>query len=306
MKLKDIESALGIGILFDEDDCSLIESKYYEDLMNHLEYLIYFNRIQSEQYAKVMRKRNYTLSFINEGGAMRFYELYKIKEETTVRDAVKRNLFPWQEYKQKVEKDFDKDSEQPYFILEKIKTPGNLERRLIVELLKNLRMSVTSNVYPNLEVIAIEKQKVATEFLSYSEVFLSYNELRQVVKDDKWRDMLSRFGGIYLVHDKYTGKNYIGSASGRKGILQRWLNYAENPTGGNDEKGNKKLVELLNKGMHGNDTSLRGKDYAEKYFVYSILEVMSIPKGKDDYKITKAESRWKRNLGTIEFGLNAN
>lgn len=306
MTIKDIENALGIGTLFEEDDCSFIESVYFEDLMTHLDYLIYFNGVQSEKYAQTMRKRHYTLSFINEGGAMRFYELYRIVEETTVKDAVKRNLFPWKDYMEKVEKNFNKDSEQPYFVLEKIKTPGNLEKRLVVELIGGQSMVSVSKTFPKLKVIAIEREKAATEFSSYSEVFLNYNELKQVIKDDKWCDMLSRFGGVYLVHDKYTGKNYIGSASGRKGILQRWQNYAENPTGGNDEKGNKKLVELLNKGMHGNNTNLKGKDYAEKYFVYSILEVMSIPRGEDDHKITSAESRWKRNLGTIDFGLNAN
>ena len=72
MKLKDIENALGAGTIFEEADCSLIESKYIATVMNNLDYLIYFNGIQSNRYAAKMRKSHYTMSFINEGGVMRF------------------------------------------------------------------------------------------------------------------------------------------------------------------------------------------------------------------------------------------
>ena len=119
MKVKDIESALGIGTLFNEEDCSFMESKYIDSLMNNLEYMIYFHSVQSENYASTMRKRKYTFLFINEGGMMRFYELYKIKEETTVKDAVRRNLIPWKEYKEKIDENFDKNSQGSFFVLEK-------------------------------------------------------------------------------------------------------------------------------------------------------------------------------------------
>ena len=167
-------------------------------------------------------------------------------------------------------------------------------------------MCATYRTYLEKEVLAIEKEKKSTEFSSYEEVFLSYNELKKVIKDKRWQDMLSRFGGVYLIHDKNTGKNYVGSASGKRGFLQRWVDYVENPTGGKDEKGNKRLVKLLNNGMYGNETGLKGKEYAEKYFYYSILQVMSLPSNKDDSSIKKVEARWIKHLGTLEHGLNDN
>lgn len=307
MKIEDIQGALGIGKFIQKEDCIFLEHSfdcYREKICGHEEMLKYFTGIQSENYASSMRKVNYIFTFANEGGAMRFYELYKIKEELTAKEAIKRGLLKVEEY-EKIEP-IDKESNSPYFDLEKIETPGNLEKRLLISLLNGQKMCATHKTYMDKEVLAIEKEKKAMEFSSYEEVYLSYNELKKVIEDEKWKDMLSRFGGVYLIHDKNTGKNYVGSASGKKGILQRWQNYAENPTGGDDEKGNKWLVELLNKGMHGNETGLKGKDYAEKYFVYSILQILPIQSNKNGSIITKAESRWKEHLGTRKHGLNAN
>lgn len=58
--------------------------------------------------------------------------------------------------------------------------------------------------------------------------------------------------------------------------------------------------------MHGNNTGLKGTDYAKKYFKYSILQVLPKPSSKNDTTINKAETRWKEHLGTRTHGLNAN
>lgn len=307
MKIEDIQGALGIGKIMNKENCIFLEHNYesYRDkICGHEDLLKDFTGLQSENYARSMRKVEYIYTFVNEGGEMRFYALYKIREETTVREAIKRGLVNIEEYG-KIEK-IDTKSNGPYFDLEEVETPGRLEKRLVISLLNGQNMCATYKTYINKEILAIEREKKAVEFSSYEEVYLTYNELKKVIKDDKWKEMLSRFAGVYLIHDKNTGKNYVGSASGKRGILQRWENYAENPTGGDDEKGNKWLVELLNKGMHGNTTGLRGKEYAEKYFVYSILQVLPIPTARNITTVTQVESRWKEHLGTRKHGLNAN
>lgn len=146
------------------------------------------------------------------------------------------------------------------------------------------------------EVTQVEPLKVATVFTDYKDVYLTYSELQQVVKDKEWQDMLSPFGGVYLIHDSKTGKNYVGSAYNKNGILGRWKNYAENPTGGTEDEGNAKLVELLR----------NNPGYAEKYFRYSILGVLPLSSKENNQAILDAETRWKAHLGTRTNGPNAN
>lgn len=307
MKVEDISKSLGIGDIVSKDNCIFLKSKkdLYEKLRYNEELLIYFNSIQGGNYITAMRNHKYIYSFLSRGSEMVFYELYEVEEETTIKDAVNRELFPLNRYRDNIE-NIDETSSNPYFKIKKLKTPGELEKKLVVKSIPNRATKIGYKKFSQYEVLAIEKLKKATNFNSYNEVYLNYNELEQVVKDATWQDMLSRFGGVYLIHDKNTGKNYVGSAYNiEEGILGRWKDYVKNPTGKSNEEGNKKLVELLNKKMHGNNTNLTGKEYAKKYFMYSILEVL--PLGNAN-RIIEAENRWKMHLGTREagYGLNDN
>lgn len=307
MKIEDIKGALGIGTIVKENECIFLEStkKWYDKLKYNEELLIYFNSIQGGNYIPAMRKNKYIYSFLSRGNEMVFYELYEVEGETTIKEAIKEKLFPVDIYVNKIH-DVNKNSNDVYFKIKKIKTPGDLEKRLVVKNIPNKAMQIKYEKFSQYEIRAIEKIKLATNFNSYNNVYLNYSELGQVVKDSTWQEVLSRFGGVYLIHDEYTGRNYVGSAYNEsQGILGRWINYAKNPTGGSDENGNKMLVELLNKGMHGNDTNLKGKEYAKSYFKYSILEVL--PLGNSN-RIIEAETRWKKHLGTRnkKHGLNDN
>lgn len=307
MKVKDIKEALGIGNIVDEKDCIFFKStpEWYEKLQYDEDLIIYFNSIQGGKYLESMRINKYIYSFFSRGSEMVFYGLYEVQEEITVKEAVEQGMFPVEKYSEKVHY-IDPHSDYPFFKIKQIKTPGELEKKLVTTSLPNIDTRMKYPKFSEFEIIAIERPKVATTFSSYEEVHLDYNQLEQVINDSIWQDMLSRFGGVYLIHDEHTGKNYVGAAYNQgEGFLGRWRNYANNPTGGSNEDGNKMLVELLNKGMHGNDTSLKGKDYARKYFKYSILEVL--PLGNSN-RILDAEKRWKKHLGTRneKFGLNAN
>ena len=190
MKISDIQESLGIGDFIKKEDCIFLEHSYdcyINKIYCHEDMLIYFTAIQNENYAESMRKVHYIYTCVNEGegGSMRFYELYRIKKEITVKEAIKKELLNVIEYK-KIE-DVDKESNAPYFDLEKVETPGNLEGRLIVSLNKGRNMCTTYRTYLKKEVLAIEKEKTSTKFSSYEEVFLSYNELKKVIKDKKWQ-----------------------------------------------------------------------------------------------------------------------
>ena len=88
--------------------------------------------------------------------------------------------------------------------------------------------------------------------------------------------------------DLTDGKQYVGSAYGKEGILQRWAVYVNSYHGDN-----KKIKALL-------------KEYPERYkdFQFSILQICS--KSMSDDEIIDLESLYKKKLGTRKFGLNEN
>ena len=99
--------------------------------------------------------------------------------------------------------------------------------------------------------------------------------------------MLSAVNCIYIITDRKTGKNYIGSTYGKEGIWGRWKEYAK--TGG-----------------HGNNVTLQKLyDQDNSYpnnFSWSILETLSI--SISSYEAINIEN--KQKLGTLAFGLNNN
>ncbi len=140
-------------------------------------------------------------------------------------------------------------------------------------------------------VSMVDKRISINDFNGFDEVNIDYQTLKAIVSDNitSWKSALSNVKGIYLIADKLTGKQYVGSAYGEECIWQRWFEYAKNGHGGNKE-----LKELLLN---------NGEDY--KYnFKYSILEVCNMNLG-NEYIISR-ESYWKEVLQTRKFGLNKN
>lgn len=167
---------------------------------------------------------------------------------------------------------------------------------------KNYRAS-----YPRLEMIPVDGESMAprdayivsmtdnrvsiNDFNGFDEVDINYETLEVIVSENilSWKSALSNVKGVYLIADKTTGKQYVGSAYGEECLWQRWAEYAKNGHGGNKEL--KKLLET------------KGESY--KYnFKYSILEVCNMNLG-NEYIIAR-ESYWKKVLQTIQFGLNNN
>ena len=93
---------------------------------------------------------------------------------------------------------------------------------------------------------------------------------------------------VFCSSDISNGKIYIGSATGEKGIWQRWCSYAK----GLKEK-NKDFINILTE---------KGDDYIRNNFTYSILEIFDI-KTKDEYIISR-EYHWMKVFQTQKFGMN--
>ncbi|MDH5479588.1 MAG: GIY-YIG nuclease family protein [Nitrosomonas sp.] len=130
------------------------------------------------------------------------------------------------------------------------------------------------------------------EFPGLLNFTLDYTELKKLSENIRanreWYLQLSSINGIYLILDKTTGNQYIGSAYGKDGIWQRWGEYAKSGHGGN---------ELLK--------ALCSKDACYcKNFQFTILQ--SLPSNMSNKDVISVENFYKQKLGTRVFGLNKN
>ncbi len=168
----------------------------------------------------------------------------------------------------------------------------HLEGRAIIDFPKSFRASylVGANYGDRLIVNAIREEKLSiADFPGYNSVRLSFQMLASIIRQNNpsWRAALANIAGVYVIVDRATGKQYVGSAYGGLGLWQRWSTYAQ--TGHGDDK---KLQQLLKQ---------EGIEYAQN-FQFSLVEVCDINAG--DTYILSRESHWKDVLLTREFGLN--
>ena len=119
-----------------------------------------------------------------------------------------------------------------------------------------------------------------------------YDELKEIVDNptayESWHTALSSINAVYLIVDKKSGKQYVGSAYGANGLLGRWAYYVNSLHGNN-----KKMKELI-------------CAYPERYhqFQFSILQML--PKTVTNDEIIQIENLYKKKLLTCSFGLNDN
>ncbi|HZH13412.1 MAG TPA: GIY-YIG nuclease family protein [Archangium sp.] len=139
-------------------------------------------------------------------------------------------------------------------------------------------------------VVELLPEGYVSEFPGYQNVLLSYDELVSMVKyptaNREWHRRLSAVAGVYLILDTRTGKQYVGSASGKEGILGRWKDYAETGHGGN-----RKLIELV----QADGSSLR-------HLQFCILQTLD--RGLTRQEVRDIEYLHMRKLGSRVHGLN--
>ena len=139
-------------------------------------------------------------------------------------------------------------------------------------------------------IVTIHDKRV---FSGYEDFVLTYDELREIVKDptayESWHAALSSVNAVYLIVDRENGRQYVGSAYGKGGLLERWAHYVDSLHGGN-----KLMKELL-------------CSYPERYthFQFSILQLL--PKTVKPEDVIHTETLWKKKLLSYEpIGMNAN
>lgn len=129
-------------------------------------------------------------------------------------------------------------------------------------------------------------------FSGFEDLVLTYDELKNIADNptiySEWVTALSSVNAIYLIVDRESGKQYVGSAYGGDGLWGRWRTYVMTHHGGN-----KQMKELM-------------CNYPERYhnFQFSILQIL--PKTITDEEVIHVESLYKKKLLSIPFGMNDN
>ncbi len=166
-----------------------------------------------------------------------------------------------------------------WYDLKHNQTMSDLSERLLIDWGRGALAWVQRGDKPVLE---IRRPNSIGDFASYSDVKLSYYDLKQLMNDGSsnltWTSALSSVNGVYLIRDKSSGKLYVGSAYGEQGIYGRWKIYA---TSG-----------------HGGDVMLRDLDHSQ--FEFSILEITPLTLSAQE--VIDIENKWKDRLGTRLFG----
>lgn len=246
-------------------------SIYRNDREKFLEY-------QSTQKNDIFGNCQYIVSFVGEDGLLaRFVGIYEIKGCAVGKGTI--NL-----YGQDALYNFK-------YEMEEVCGYDDLKERVIIRW--SNAISWHQWIKNEMEVVEICPGLNYKRFTDYSELILSFKELREIVLNEykEWKIVLSAVKGVYLITDTRTGKLYVGSAYGDDGIWGRWRDYVST----NGHGGNKSLVELTDSGK---------SDYASKYFQFSIL--MLLPKTVTADEAIVKEQLFKRKLGTNAFGLNNN
>ena len=177
-----------------------------------------------------------------------------------------------------------------FYKLEDSNLLESYKNRLVIEWGKSTVSWVQSSIAK--EITEIYPKGFVSLFPGWDKVHLSHKELTEIINNPNgnkdWYEYLSRHSGVYVIFDSLTGNQYVGSASGGKGIWSRWEGYVK--TGHNGNKGLKALAK-------------NNPDFANN-FTYSLHHVFPKTVSKND--VLYYESLLKNKLGSRAFGLNEN
>lgn len=178
-----------------------------------------------------------------------------------------------------------------YMVLEPIVEFEKYNNRIVIDWGVRLWYNIYESYKKGKEVKKILPMNYVTDFPGFMKIKLTHYELKQIIENPDsnniWYESLSRLQAVYLILDRDTGKQYIGTTYGEEGLWQRWSSYVK----GDFTGGNAKLIELKN----------RDTDFYNK-FQFTILAVLS--KNATKLECLEAESLWQKKLGSKVDGLN--
>jgi hypothetical protein len=225
---------------------------------------------------------DYWCVFISGKGTLaKFYACYKVEGSVPDTADVMPSGYPHPESFQ---------GNGAYFDLTHVDLLKDYEGRLTIDWGNSARMWHQKGTTEK-PIIAIQSDEKKV-FSGFENVILAYDELKEILENplvyEAWHTALSSVNAIYLIVDRETGQQYVGSAYGKDGLLGRWSCYVDSLHGNN-----KKMKELL-------------LAHPDRYhqFQFSILQIL--PKTVTDDEAIHTECLYKKKLQSIQFGLNDN
>jgi len=180
---------------------------------------------------------------------------------------------------------------QYFYDLEKVNGFDDFIDRILINWGGGALTWVQNNIKK--EIIEILPKGYVKEFRGYLELILTFNELKRLINNPSankiLHNRLTAVNGIYLITDKKTGGQYIGSTYGANGIWGRWSRYADT----NGHGGNVELRRIISS----------QPNYREN-FIFSILQ--TLPTGLAQQEIIEYEKLYKNKLGRKALILNRN
>lgn len=239
-----------------------------------------YTRTQTKGFG---RGYDYWSVFISDSSTYaKFYGLYKVNGAVEAAPEVMPNGFP--------HTDWFQGGVNDYFNLEHMDVLQEYENKLVIDWGGATRAWHQKGTLDK-PIISIQDAQMK-EFSGFEDLTLTFDELERIVKNptiySSWHTALSSVYGIYLIVDCKSGRQYVGSAYGKDGLLGRWSEYVRSHHGNN-----KQMKELL-------------VTDPERYhhFQFSILQIL--PKTVTDEDVIHLESIYKKKLLTILFGMNEN
>jgi hypothetical protein len=237
----------------------------YKDVIKDKEELLEY---QKEQKKDIFKGADYIVSFIGqESTKSLFFGVFKVNG-------------------------IGRKNSKFYYDLEEVEICSEFKERVIIDWGNNTRVWCQWYEKQDKEVLEILPKGYLGEFKGLTNFVLEFDELKKLIKNPDanrdWKNNLSSINGIYMILDKKTGNQYVGSAYGKMGIWQRWSDYAKTKHGGN-----KTLIELCS-----------NSDNYQKNFQYTILQ--SLPSNLSNKEVIKIENLYKEKFGTRTHGLNEN
>lgn len=237
-----------------------------------------YTRVQDSKFSN---EYDYWCVFISDKSTTaRFFACYKVNGCIPDTQDVKPDAFPLEDWFQ---------GQRMFYELEHVDLLKEYEGRLLIEWGKGALAWAQKGTNEK-PIVAIQDKRI---FSGYENFVLTYDELKEIVNDptahESWHTALSSINAVYLIVDRENGRQYVGSAYGRGGLLGRWTCYVKSLHGGN-----KLMKELL-------------CDYPDRYthFQFSILQLLPKTATPDD--VIQTETLWKKKLLTYEpFGMNQN
>lgn len=131
------------------------------------------------------------------------------------------------------------------------------------------------------EIIELRREAEEPHFPGFSRFACDLHEVEALPAT--WLEALRTNRGVYLLVDRESGAQYVGSATGEDGFIGRWRCYADG---------------------HGGNAAMRELAYGPERYDVRILE--TVGSGATYDEVCNLESLWKDKLGSRAKGLNRN